>query len=281
MKKKLLPVVNYHYDKFHILKFNHPHYCLLTYNDYLIQHNHIPSTRSLLSLPPNSNLNSSYNHNLMDQLIVNREIINELKYLSDLLSSFNFIDFYTDGSYDSEANQNERFNKINNNILWSTVHHIIDKLNLHITLHKVKAHSNNAFNDIADAQAKVGHFHQTPTSINHRHLPSQMITIEWNNEIPIDKDVRKCIGTISNYKRIEDHLNHPSLIDIKEATAQHIINWSCTSKWFNYNGHETATSTQHIKDTAWKIKRSTLNLPTLDILNRNFPKLIKNHTCLL
>ncbi|PKY29581.1 hypothetical protein RhiirB3_391921 [Rhizophagus irregularis] len=121
-----------------------------------------------------------------------------------------------------------RFNKINNNILWSTVHYIIDKLNLHITLYKVKAHSNNTFNDIADAQAKVGRLHQTPTSINHRHLPSQMITIMWNNEIPIEKDVRKCIGTISNYKRIEDHLNHPSLlIDIKEATAQHIINWSC------------------------------------------------------
>ncbi|PKY50869.1 hypothetical protein RhiirA4_467560 [Rhizophagus irregularis] len=170
---------------------------------------------------------------------------------------------------------------IHRNLDTSNHHNTPHKLNLHITLHKVKAHSNNAFNDIADAQAKVGHFHQTPTSINHRHLPSQMITIEWNNEIPIDKDVRKCIGTISNYKRIEDHLNHPSLIDIKEATAQHIINWSCTSKWFNYNGHETATSTQHIKDTAWKIKRSTLNLPTLDILNRNFPKLIKNHTCLL
>ncbi|PKK63668.1 hypothetical protein RhiirC2_788558 [Rhizophagus irregularis] len=146
-----------------------------------------------------------------------------------------------------------RFNKINNNILWSTVHYIIDKLNLHITLYKVKAHSNNAFNDIADAQAKVGRLHQTLTSINHRHLPSQMITTTWNNEIPIDKDVRKCIGTISNYKRIEDYLNHPSLIDIKEATAQHIINWSCTSKWFNYNGHETATSTQHTKDTAWKL----------------------------
>uniref|UniRef100_U9UUL7 Uncharacterized protein n=1 Tax=Rhizophagus irregularis (strain DAOM 181602 / DAOM 197198 / MUCL 43194) TaxID=747089 RepID=U9UUL7_RHIID len=61
--------------------------------------------------------------------------------------------------------------------------------------------------------------------------------------ICIDRDVRKCIGIISNYKRLEDHLNHSSLKDIKEATASHIINWSLTSKWFNFNNHEAATKT--------------------------------------
>ncbi|RGB35931.1 hypothetical protein C1646_667340 [Rhizophagus diaphanus] len=156
-----------------------------------------------------------------------------------------------------------RFNKINSNILWSTtsIHHIINKLKLKVTLHKVKAHSNNAFNDIADAQAKVGRLHQIPTSIKHQHLLSQTITFIWNDTIPIDKDVRKCIGTITNYKRIEDHFNHLSLFEIKEATANHIINWLCTSKWYNYS-HDTATSSKHTKDTAWKTKCSTLSLPT-------------------
>lgn len=55
--------------------------------------------------------------------------------------------------------------------------HIIDKLKLNITLHKVKAHSNNTFNDIADAQAKAGRLHQIPTSIKHQHLPSQTVKL--------------------------------------------------------------------------------------------------------
>ncbi|PKY38461.1 hypothetical protein RhiirA4_451459 [Rhizophagus irregularis] len=101
----------------------------------------------------------------------------------------------------------------------------------------------------------------------------------WNNNVPIDRDVRKCIGTISNYKRLEEHLNHPSLQDIKEGTASQLINWTCTSKWFNYNGHDEATSSQHCKDTAWKIRCFTKTLPTLDILNRKFPKLINNVCC--
>jgi hypothetical protein len=46
----------------------------------------------------------------------------------------------------------------------------------------------------------------------------------WDKQVPmvpIDRDARKCIGTISNYKKLEEHLNHPSLKDIKEVTASH------------------------------------------------------------
>lgn len=46
--------------------------------------------------------------------------------------------------------------------------------------------------------------------------------------------------------------------------------------------HDSVTSSDHSKDTSWKIKTSTNSLPALDILNRNFPDLINNDvTCLL
>lgn len=52
--------------------------------------------------------------------------------------------------------------------------------------------------------------------------------------------------------------------------------------WFNHNGRDDPTSFSYTKDISWKIKTSTRNLPTLDILNRNYPKLIKDRTtCLL
>ncbi|CAB4414594.1 unnamed protein product [Rhizophagus irregularis] len=133
-----------------------------------------------------------------------------------------------------------RYNKIDNNILCTSIHYIIRELKLKISFKKVKAHSGDAFNDIADQQAKIGHLHAIPTKILHNHLSNQVATLMWNNQIPIDRDVRKCIGTIVNYKRlIGEHLNHSNPKDIKEFTANSVINWSVTSKWFNYNDRST------------------------------------------
>uniref|UniRef100_U9UF10 Uncharacterized protein n=1 Tax=Rhizophagus irregularis (strain DAOM 181602 / DAOM 197198 / MUCL 43194) TaxID=747089 RepID=U9UF10_RHIID len=143
---------------------------------------------------------------------------------------------------------------------------------------KVKAHSGHQFNDIADIQAKLGRTQPIPTTIIHDHLPNQTITLNWNNKIPLDKDVRKCVGTILNYRRLDNHLNHASLESIKNDTKNLLINWALSSKWFNYNGRNDTTSPLHTKDLKWKIRCSTLTLPTLDILNRNFPLLIKDRT---
>lgn len=116
---------------------------------------------------------------------------------------------------------------------------IIKKLQLKVHFIKVKAHSGNAYNDIADAQAKIGRLNRIPTNIQYRHLNHQTVTLIWNEQIPIDRDVRKCLGTISNFKKLEDHLNHSSLKEIKKATFNNIINWSITSKWLNFNGRDS------------------------------------------
>ncbi|PKK71530.1 hypothetical protein RhiirC2_778276 [Rhizophagus irregularis] len=154
-----------------------------------------------------------------------------------------------------------RFNKINNNILWSSIHYIIKTLSLQVKFIKVKAHSGDQFNDIADIQAKLGRIQPTPTTILHDYLPNQTITLNyWNEEIPLDKDVRKCI----------------------DSTKSNLIDWALSSKWFHYNGHNDTTSSLYTKDLGWRIRCSTLTLPTLDIMNRNFPLLIKDRTqCLL
>jgi hypothetical protein len=145
---------------------------------------------------------------------------------------------------------------------------------LFVTIFKVKAHSNNHYNDLADIQAKLGRLQPIPTQICHDHLPHQTLTIKWNDSIPLDKDVRKCVGTILNYRRIEEHINHRSLEHIKQATKENLIDWGLSTKWFNYNGRNNTTTEKHSKDTKWKIRCSTLSLPTKDILHRNFPLLL-------
>ncbi|PKK65029.1 hypothetical protein RhiirC2_786709 [Rhizophagus irregularis] len=98
----------------------------------------------------------------------------------------------------------------------------------------------------------------------------------------IDKDVHKCIGTILNYRRLDSHFNHPSLKFVKNNTKDFLIDWLLFRKWFHFNGRNDTTSIKHTKDLKWKIRCSTLSLPKLDILNRNFPLLIKDRVnCLL
>lgn len=64
--------------------------------------------------------------------------------------------------------------------------------------------------------------------------------------------------------------------------AEDTIQWTALSTWFQYNDYEDTTSFPYTKDASWKIKVSTNNLPILDILNRNYPKIIKDRTtCLL
>lgn len=141
-------------------------------------------------------------------------------------------------------------------------------------LSKITAHSNNPYNDRVDALAKKGRLLTIPTSINHDHIPSQTVTISWDNTIPLDKNIRKCVGKIIDYKRIDNHLNHQGLTDIFEFTKNHVINWELTSRFFNHNNYNDSTSCTHSKNTSWKIKTSTNTLPALDILNRNYPTLI-------
>jgi ribonuclease HI len=105
----------------------------------------------------------------------------------------------------------QRFNKINNNILWSCIHYIIKQLNLHVKLFKVKAHSGNQFNEIANTQAKLGHLVPIFTEINFTHLPSQTITLMWNETIPIDRNARKSVSTILNFKITSTTHNYKTL----------------------------------------------------------------------
>ncbi|CAB5181195.1 unnamed protein product [Rhizophagus irregularis] len=356
-KEDLFPRPNVPIKDFQLLKYSHPNYRLMAFNDHLIQRGYNSTVNFRPIHPPiqdNSLVpNTLRNMDLIMKLFDDLKISEDLQDIATTLAPFTDLEFFTDGSYDSTNSQAgfpmgygwttsnlfnsnityngslqffpsstkaetmailtvlvvcpefgkiiihtdsqaaidsfhksknlhtispRRFNKINNNILWSSIHFIIKSLSLKVKLLKVKAHSGNQFNDIADIQAKLGRTQPIPTTIIHDHLPNQTITLNWNDEIPLDKDVRKCVGTILNYRRLDNHLNHASLESIKNNTKNLLINWALSSKWFNYNGRNDSTSPLHTKDLKWKIRCSTLTLPTLDILNRNFPLLIKDRT---
>ncbi|PKY41146.1 hypothetical protein RhiirA4_454667 [Rhizophagus irregularis] len=202
--KPKFPAPTQRHNTFNVLKYSHLHYHLLAYNDHLIQHGHIPSMNFTPSAPPSLDTRIPPNHKLISQLVDNDNVVKDLQNLFNVLAPFIELEIYTDGAYDCEFAQNEfpmsyswtTANLTNTNIAYnedpikSTITFYGRLFTIHQTLSlNIRLHT---FNDIADAQAKVGRLHL--------HLPTQTLTLLWNVEIPLDKDVQKCIGTISNYK---------------------------------------------------------------------------------
>ncbi|PKB94059.1 hypothetical protein RhiirA5_439656 [Rhizophagus irregularis] len=73
-----------------------------------------------------------------------------------------------------------------------------------------------------------------------------------------------------------------SLHIIKKFTLEHRINWEYTQDWMNYNPFQKATSQSYSKHVSWRMKCSNYALPTLDLLNRNYPDILKGFdTCFL
>ncbi|PKK62541.1 hypothetical protein RhiirC2_790232 [Rhizophagus irregularis] len=171
---------------------------------------------------------------------------------------------------------------MNNCILWNALKHIIDKLNLQVNFIKVKAHSNNNLNDAADLLAKDGRTSPEHFNINVSHLPNQPCHLKFNDDIIIDRNIRKSINRIINFQYMERHISHHNLSRIKYYTLQNLIDWEYTQLWFKYNSFSKPTSQKYSKHISWRIKCSSFNLPTLDILNRNYPDLLHGYdTCFL
>jgi ribonuclease HI len=203
-----------HIKLFNLLKYSHPYYRLLAYNDYLIQHGQLVST-DLRPIPvPDQPTRPLSNDRIIARLIDNDQIIQELQDISRTLVPFKTLDFFTDGSYEKDFTTTEfpmgygwttsnltginvtyngplkyfpsstkaetmailtallvcppsncsvniytdsqagidsfyksknlhsisprRFNKINNNILWSSIHYIIKHLRLSVHFIKSK-----------------------------------------------------------------------------------------------------------------------------------------------
>lgn len=76
--------------------------------------------------------------------------------------------------------------KIPNHQIWRVIKHLVNKKSINLSLHKVKAHSGDTYNDLADAEATKG-LDASPIIINSK---STMIPL-WDSIGPIDRDLRK------------------------------------------------------------------------------------------
>ncbi|PKK73009.1 hypothetical protein RhiirC2_359008 [Rhizophagus irregularis] len=68
-------------------------------------------------------------------------------------------------------------------------------------------------------------------------------------------------------------MNNSSLLPINHQIQHGHIDWEYTKKWINHNPFDSPTSDKLKKIQSEKIKKSTFNYPTGNILQRNYPDL--------
>lgn len=154
-----------------------------------------------------------------------------------------------------------RLQKVNNCHIWQAIKQIIDRLQFHVTLNKVKAHSDNFFNDQADALAKQGTRNNLICDINRNGLSCQHDPLIFNKEHVIDRNIRSTLKKPLEYRKLEQHLSHESLHLIRKLSFDELVNWEFTKFWMAFYLLNRPTARQLSKITSWKMKASTLQLP--------------------
>jgi hypothetical protein len=158
------------------------------------------------------------------------------------------------------------FLKINNFVHWSCLFDLITNNNIEVTLIKVKAHSNNSFNNKVDAMAKAALNHQF-LQINTIAAPKGYYT--YNNQ-PILTPIRQFIKNIFRHKQLQQFI---TLYVFNKYTTVFQPNWFATS--FCLNDNIAASHTIYIASTIRmkKFQRLLEMLPTIEVLKIRHPTL--------
>lgn len=165
--------------------------------------------------------------------------------------------------------------KMFNHSVWRILKHLIKIKHLTAKLYKVKSHSGNHWNDVADDLAKTG-CSDLPVFVHPKATPDSLLTPTFNFLGPLDSDMRKWTKHTLNLtpliSLIESSSNHDPVL------SQYPIDWIATSTWIQYNNDTSADVSSEYNDrlTGAKIKSLTFSLPTADIQQKFFHNLYPN-----
>jgi ribonuclease HI len=168
---------------------------------------------------------------------------------------------------------------LNNHLLWTFIMEIIKDKGLKLTLHKVKAHSNNIYNDLADELATQG-LNTEPINLNiNAHANNSLLLPIWNSMGIIDTNHRKWMKKLLQARIFNNFIFNTDFNTLRNVFSNIDINWEYTSLWTKRNDKaEKITSFKHTRNCSYKIKSISHQLPTGDIQSHNYPLLYKDLT---
>jgi len=160
--------------------------------------------------------------------------------------------------------------KIPNFPIWIIIAYVMDVLNLTIRMIKVKAHSGDRLNELADQIAKAAAFSTPRINLNYTQLPGLNLVLACDHLI-VEASSRKCIKKLSDVRTFHQYLQLKRNSEVLSLTELQHINWKATSFMLNYNvtdkDRASMSFTQHRMRT-FKYKLFSEELPTLSCLKQ-------------
>ncbi|GBB92890.1 hypothetical protein RclHR1_20740002 [Rhizophagus clarus] len=151
---------------------------------------------------------------------------------------------------------------------------IIDLLHLSVSFVKVKGHSGNQFNDMADDLTSIGP-NSPPITLN-PHGRHALGTLTFNTLCPLDSNLRRFVSDLFQARIIDAWFNSSTINNALNTFSQNSvrIDWVATQHWLKFNAASltSTTSEHHSALSGFKLKSLHHLLPSGDRLRRNFPQ---------
>ena len=195
------------------------------------------------------------------------------------------VDIYTDSqSIISKYNKliqspyfTSKYFKFNSWPIWHTLLNSLKAYNINLTFHKVQAHTNDIFNNLADFLAN-NHASSPILTLNYSNLHNPYFFLKWKN-YSIDSPARYFIKKICKAKTIAMWSSQKR--NQEWSHFSHHIDWNSTWLYFNNNQKSSSNFTNlklnHLK--SFKVKILLNNLPTHFYFHSIFPNLFLSSNC--
>jgi ribonuclease HI len=162
--------------------------------------------------------------------------------------------------------------------IWHTILNLIKSYSYKLTLHKVTAHSDNIFNNLANDLAQQ-HQNSFILLFNHNNIYNSSFSLQYETH-NIEQPFRRTIKNICNAHVIAMWSSQHRMNNI--ITRSKNINWNATWLFLN-NNHKRSynyTNFQLSSKKSFRIKNLLHILPTLSYSHNLYPSLFPNINCI-
>jgi len=161
--------------------------------------------------------------------------------------------------------------------IWHTLLNLIQTYQLSVNLHKVTAHSNNTFNNIADELAKNQN-HLYSLNFHHDNIYNPSYYLQYN-KLALEQPTRKSVKNICNAYIIAMWSSQQRMENILPLSSQ--INWNATWKYLNNNNKRSSlfTNFKLLQEKTFKIKLMLKILSTMLHFHSLYPLIYPNSNC--
>jgi ribonuclease HI len=153
--------------------------------------------------------------------------------------------------------------------IWNTLINFINSYNLTIQFHKVTAHQDNEFNNLAD-QLAHNHYNLPYLLFNSQNIYNTLFTYSLDN-FPIELPIRRCIRTICHAQIYALWSSQNRFQQWSQILPN--INWPAT--WLYLNNNQKISNLTHSFQSSilrsFRVKILLDDLPTPHILNKRYP----------